>query len=122
MALYTVRSERQLCVQLDYNMLFRWFLDMDMVEPGFDHSTFTRNHERLLAHIRACSEALRDVELVVGNFADVVGGARRGDFAYFDPSPGPWSSAVRVSLRTSAPLRPPPTTGSTKPPDPSSTE
>lgn len=29
-------------------MLFRWFLDMDMVEPGFDHSTFTRNRERLL--------------------------------------------------------------------------
>jgi transposase len=50
MALYTVRSERQLCEQLDYNMLFRWFLDMDMVEPGFDHSTFTRNRERLLAH------------------------------------------------------------------------
>jgi transposase len=50
MALYSVRSERQLCEQLDYNMLFRWFLDMDMVEPGFDHSTFTRNRERLLAH------------------------------------------------------------------------
>lgn len=50
MALYSVRSERQLCEQLAYNMLFRWFLDMDMVEPGIDHSTFTRNRERLLAH------------------------------------------------------------------------
>ena len=50
MALYSVRSERQLCEQLDYNMLFRWFLDMDMVEPSFDHSTFTRNRERLLKH------------------------------------------------------------------------
>jgi transposase len=50
MALYSVRSERQLCEQLDYNLLFRWFLDMDMVEPSFDHSTFTRNRERLLKH------------------------------------------------------------------------
>ncbi len=31
MALYTVRSERQFCEQLDYNLLFRWFLDMDMI-------------------------------------------------------------------------------------------
>ena len=35
MALYTVRSERQFCEQLDYNLLFRWFLDMDMVEESF---------------------------------------------------------------------------------------
>jgi transposase len=35
MALYSVRSERQLCEQLDYNLLFRWFLDMAMVEPSF---------------------------------------------------------------------------------------
>ena len=43
MALYTVRSERLFCEQLDYNLLFRWFLDLKMDEPGFDHSTFTRN-------------------------------------------------------------------------------
>jgi transposase len=50
MALYTVRSERLFCEQLDYNLLFRWFLNMDMVEPSFDHSTFSKNRERLLAH------------------------------------------------------------------------
>ena len=50
MALYTVRSERLLCEQLDYNLLFRWFLDMQWDEPGFDHSSFTRNRARLLAH------------------------------------------------------------------------
>jgi transposase len=50
MALYSVRSERLFCEQLDYNLLFRWFLDMDMVEPSFDHSTFSRNRERLLKH------------------------------------------------------------------------
>ena len=50
MALYTVRSERQFCEQLDYNLLFRWFLDMSMVENGFDASTFSKNRERLMAH------------------------------------------------------------------------
>lgn len=48
MALYTVRSERQFCEQLDYNILFRWFLDMDLVEPSFDHSTFSKNRLRLI--------------------------------------------------------------------------
>ena len=50
MALYTVRSERMLCEQLDYNLLFRWFLDLNWDEPGFDHSTFSRNRARLLKH------------------------------------------------------------------------
>jgi transposase len=50
MALYTVRSERMLCEQLDYNLLYRWFLDLNWDEPGFDHSTFSRNRARLLAH------------------------------------------------------------------------
>jgi transposase len=50
MALYTVRSERLFCEQLDYNLLFRWFLDMDVAEPSFDHSTFSRNRTRLLEH------------------------------------------------------------------------
>src|SRR5271168_429225 len=50
MALYTVRSERLFCEQLDYNMLFRWFLDMDMVEESFVPTVFTKNRERLLAH------------------------------------------------------------------------
>ncbi len=50
MAFYTVRSERLLCEQLDYNLLFRWFLDMDMTEPSIDHSTLSRNRERLLKH------------------------------------------------------------------------
>jgi transposase len=50
MAFYTVRSERLFCEQLDYNILFRWFLDMNMEEPSFDHSTFSKNRERLIAH------------------------------------------------------------------------
>ena len=50
MALYTVRGDRQLCELLDYNELFRWLLDLDMVEHGLDHGTFPDNRERLLAH------------------------------------------------------------------------
>jgi transposase len=50
MALYTVRSERMFCEQLDYNLLFRWFLDLNWDEPAFDHSTFSRNRLRLLKH------------------------------------------------------------------------
>jgi len=49
-ALYSVRSERQFCEQLEYNLLFRWFLDMDMLEEAFDASTFSRNRERLMEH------------------------------------------------------------------------
>jgi transposase len=47
-ALYSVRSERQFCEQLDYNLLFRWFLDMAMDEESFDASSFAKNKQRLL--------------------------------------------------------------------------
>jgi transposase len=49
-ALYSVRSERQFCEQLDYNLLFRWFLDMELVEESFDATVFTKNRERLMEH------------------------------------------------------------------------
>jgi transposase len=50
MALYSVRSDRLLCEMLDYNMLFRWFLDMGLEEASLDHSTFSKNRERLIEH------------------------------------------------------------------------
>ena len=49
-ALYSVRSERQFCEQLNYNLLFRWFLDMNLTEEGFDATVFTKNRERLMDH------------------------------------------------------------------------
>ena len=49
-ALYSVRSERAFCEELEYNLLFRWFLDMDLIEPSFDATTFSKNRERLLHH------------------------------------------------------------------------
>jgi transposase len=48
MALYSVRSERQFCEQLQFNLLWRWFLDMGFDEQAWDASTFSRNRERLL--------------------------------------------------------------------------
>ena len=50
MSLYSIRSERAFCEQLEYHLLYRWFLGMDMVEPVFDRSTFSKNRERLLRH------------------------------------------------------------------------
>lgn len=49
-AFYSVRSERLLAEAISYNMLFRWFLDMDMTEEPFDASTFSKNRDRLLEH------------------------------------------------------------------------
>ena len=49
-ALYSVRSERAFCEELDYHLLYRWFLDMSVVEPSFDASTFSKNRARLLQH------------------------------------------------------------------------
>jgi len=48
MALYTIRSERQFCERLQYDLLFKWFLDLNVETPAFDHSSFSKNRERLL--------------------------------------------------------------------------
>lgn len=49
-ALYSVRSERQFCERLQYDLLFKWFLDINIMDPAFDASTFSKNKERLLEH------------------------------------------------------------------------
>ncbi len=46
--LYSIRSERLLIEQLEYNLLFRWFIGLGMDEPIWDHSTFSKNRDRLL--------------------------------------------------------------------------
>jgi len=58
---YSVRSERQLCEQLGYNLLFRWFVGLALEDPVWDHSTFSKNRDRLLAH-----------RVVEGFFAEVL--------------------------------------------------
>jgi IS5 family transposase len=49
-ALFSVRSENLFVEQLHYNLLYRWFLDMDLAEPVFDNSTFSKNQQRLMQH------------------------------------------------------------------------
>ena len=46
--LYTIRSERQLMEQMDYNLLYRWFVGLDMDDAVWDVTVFTKNRERLL--------------------------------------------------------------------------
>ena len=58
---YSVRSERQLCEQLGYNLLFRWFVGLALDDPVWDHSSFSKNRDRLLAH-----------RVVEGFFAEVL--------------------------------------------------
>ena len=65
-ALYSIRSERQFCERLRYDLLFKWFLDLNVADPGFDASSFSKNRERLLAH-----------EVARAFFAEVVDEARR---------------------------------------------
>jgi len=49
-ALYGIRSERMLCEQLGYNLLYRWFVGLSMDEAAWDHSTYTKNRDRLIEH------------------------------------------------------------------------
>src|SRR6266567_4369117 len=47
--LYTVRSERLLMEQLQYNLLFRWFVGLSLDDPVWDPTVFSKNRDRLLA-------------------------------------------------------------------------
>ena len=50
MAMYSMRSERAFCERLNYDLLFKWFLDLPIDAAAFDATTFTKNRERLLDH------------------------------------------------------------------------
>ena len=65
--LYSIRSERLLVEQLDYNLLFRWFVGLSMDDRVWDHSTFTKNRERLIGS-----------DIARAFFGQVLGQAREG--------------------------------------------
>jgi transposase len=65
-ALYSIRSERQFCERLQYDLLFKWFLDLNISDAAFNPSTFSKNRERLLTH-----------DAIGKFFAAVLGEARR---------------------------------------------
>lgn len=58
----SIRSERQLCEQLQYNLLFRWFVGVALDDAVWHHSTFSKNRDQLLDH-----------KVVEGLFAEVLG-------------------------------------------------
>jgi transposase len=62
MVLYSIRSERQLMEQMDYNLLFRWFVGLEMDDAVWDVTVFTKNRERLIEG--AVSQQLLEAVLV----------------------------------------------------------
>jgi len=48
-AFYPVRSERQLMERIEFDLLFRWFVGLGVDDPVWDHSSFSKNRDRLLA-------------------------------------------------------------------------
>lgn len=71
--LYTVRSERQLMEQISYNLLFRWFIGLTVDDQVWDHSTFSKNRDRLLEH-----------DVIPALFEEVVEQARNQDLLSTD--------------------------------------
>jgi transposase len=67
---YSIRSERLLMEQLDYNLLFRWFVGLSMDDPIWDPTTFTKNRDRLLNQKIAHSFFRRVVERAAGLMSD----------------------------------------------------
>jgi transposase len=67
---YSIRSERLLMEQLDYNLLFRWFVGMDMDEPIWAPTVFTKNRDRLLNQEIARSFFRRVIERATGLMSD----------------------------------------------------
>lgn len=101
-AFYTVRSDRLFCEMLDYNILFRWFLDMNLEEAAFDASTFSKNRERLIRH-----------EAAIEFFDAVVRLAREKDllsdehFSVDGTLIEAWASAKSFRRKGEKPKRPP---------------
>jgi transposase len=67
---YSIRSERLLMEQLDYNILFRWFVGLTMDEPIWDATVFTKNRDRLLNQDLARSFLRRVVERAASYMSD----------------------------------------------------
>ena len=75
-ALYTVRSERLLMEQLEYNLLFRWFVGLSMDDVVWDATVFCKNRDRLLD-----GDIARKFMTSVLNLPQVRGLLRRADYA-----------------------------------------
>ena len=108
--LYSIRSERLLVEQLEYNLLFRWFVGLSVDEPVWDHSTFSKNRDRLLeADIaRELFEAIVEQARMAGLLSDehfsvdgtmIEAWASHKSFRPKDGSGGPGGSGGRNEAR-----------------------
>ncbi len=70
MVLYSIRGERQLMEQMNYNLLFRWFVGLEMDDPVWDVTVFTKNRERLIGG--AVSQQLLEAVLVEARAHDLL--------------------------------------------------
>jgi transposase len=70
MVLYSIRSERQLMEQMDYNLLFRWFVGLEMDDAVWDVTVFTKNRERLIEG--AVSQRLLEEVLIEARAHDLL--------------------------------------------------
>ena len=61
MALFSVRSERQFCERLEYDLLFKGFLDLNIMDHSFDHSVFAKNRQRWLLDADVAREFLLEI-------------------------------------------------------------
>ncbi|MBP2304588.1 hypothetical protein J2849_000959 [Azospirillum melinis] len=110
-AFYSVRSERQLMEQLDYNLLFRWFVGLSMDAPVWDVTVFTKNRERLLAGDVATKflatglaereAAVSMVEAIPGRHRITVGADKAYDTKDFVANMRELDAAAHVAQNTS---------------------
>jgi transposase len=63
-AFYSIRSERQLMERLDFDLSFRWFVGLGIDDAVWDHSTFSKNRDRLLDGVRCAGAAQGEAALV----------------------------------------------------------
>src|SRR5258705_11138584 len=101
-ALYSVRSERMLMEELDYNLLFRWFVGLNMDDAIWDVTVFTKNRERLLdgdiaeAFFQAVLRQARELGLLSDEHFTVDGTLLEA-----------WASAKSYQPKQEKPLPPP---------------
>jgi transposase len=101
-ALYSVRSERMLMEQLDYNLLFRWFVGLNMDDSVWDVTVFTKNRERLLegdiaeAFFQAVLQQARERSLLSDEHFTVDGTLLEG-----------WASVKSYQRKDGRPMAPP---------------
>jgi len=76
-AFYSIRSERQLMERIEFDLLFRWFVGLGIEDPVWDHSTFSKNRDRLLGGRGRGSLSVRDSHPATGEEAPVDGALQR---------------------------------------------